>query len=205
MSNDPPAPSPFLLCTLWMNQWVDGSPSFLPLFHYTLLPLFSFFRKKKRRYGFILQINNPKHAGEKGSGGGQQKSANQTEPGHNNLPPRGGCFPNFFLNLIFSFRSCPCLCVLLAKSHIPSPPLPAQTPFGGPSFPTAALGITCHTHICKPNQVWKGQGVPAQLRKAAAATAADSLPRAPEVGVSGWLPVTEPQLPHPGTVKPQRP
>lgn len=92
--------------------------------------------------------------------------------------------PCFFLP---PFRSCPCLCVLGAKSHIPSLPLPAQTPFGGPTFPAAVLGITCNTHICKTNQVWKGQGVPARLRKAAASIAAESLPEAPEVGVS-WRP-----------------
>lgn len=55
----------------------------------------------------------------------------------------------------------PLPCVLLAKSHIFSFPLPAQTPFGGPSFPTGSLGITCYTRICKTNQVWKGHRVPA--------------------------------------------
>lgn len=173
------APYSFLSAALWRKPWVDGARSLLPLFHYTMLLLFFFLgeKKKKGRYEFLFQIKNLKHAVGKG-GGGPQKNTSKTEPVHNNFPPRGYGFPSF---LPPPFRSCPCLRVLWAKSHIPSLPLPAQTPFGGPTFPTAALGITCNTHICKTNQVWKGQGVPAQLRKAAAATE-----QIPFLGPPGW-------------------
>lgn len=86
-------------------------------------------------------------------GGGDTKKPLQPKPVQNNLPPRViAPPPPPFL---------PLPCVLLAKSHIFSFPLPAQTPFGGPSFPTGSLGITCYTRICKTNQVWKGHRVPA--------------------------------------------
>lgn len=137
-----------------------------------------------------------------------QKSTNFTEPACNNLPHRRNhfcaCHPH-------SFLPCPCFCVHSAKSHIPPLPLPTQTPFGGPSFPAEALGITCHTCICKTNQVWKGTGCPSTNPggKAVAVTAttaaASSLSQDPEVGLSRKLLVTEPQLSLTGTVKQQRP
>lgn len=72
--------------------------------------------------------------------------------------------PEWLLSSLTTPPFLPLACVLLAKSHILSLPLPAQTPFGGPSFPAVALGITCYTHICKTNQVWKGHRVPALQR-----------------------------------------
>lgn len=90
-----------------------------------------------------------------------------------------------FLPFFSLLPSCPCLCVLLAKSHIPSLPLPAQTPFGGPSFPAVALGITRDTHICKTNQLWRGQGVPAQAQKGSGHHSSQFLSLAPEVGWAG--------------------
>lgn len=92
-----------------------------------------------------------------GPGWRNTKKPLQPKPVQNNLPPRVIAF----LLLVPPLPFLPLPCVLLAKSHILSFPLPAQTPFGGPSFPTGSLGITCYTRICKTNQVWKGHRVPA--------------------------------------------
>lgn len=89
----------------------------------------------------------------------------------------------------------PLLLPLLAKSHIPALPLPAQTPFGGPSLPAVALGITCDTHICKTNQLWKGQRVPAQASKGNGCNSSQFPFPCPRGGASRRLPVTELQLP----------
>ena len=51
----------FLLYALWMNQGMNGSPSFLPLFQYSLLYLFSFGKKKKKKDDLTLKIKNLKN------------------------------------------------------------------------------------------------------------------------------------------------
>lgn len=197
---------PFCSLALWMNQWVNGSPSFLPLFHYTLLPLFSFLKKKKRKYDFTFQIKNLKHAG------GKKKERQREGEGNRKAQPELVLITfhpevSAFL-FFFSCLPCPSLCVPLAKSHIPSVPPPAQTPFGGPSFPAAALGITCNTHICKINQVWKGQGVPAQAHKGSGCRDSRFLFSGPQGEgelVTPCNTASQPQLPLTGTEKQQRP
>lgn len=169
--------SPFLSALCFVNEsgneWVTFLSSSFPVF-------FAFFiLLGKKKNDLTLQIKNLKHTRSKkkkkkneGRGGSSSQKAWINQSVCSNLPPRGDHFP--FLPP--SFLSCPCLGILLAKSRIPPPPLPGQTPFGGPSFPAALLGTTCDTHICKTNQVWRGQGVPAQALEAGAAAQPHAVP-----------------------------
>lgn len=106
----------------------------------------------------------------------------------------------FLLFFFFaSFFSCPCLGVCLARSHIPSPSLPAQTPCGVP-FPRCGTGHNGVAHtFAKLIKCSGDRESQPRLRKAAAAAP----PRFPLPGprgrVSRRLPVTEPRLPLTGS------
>lgn len=158
ISDDLPSPllSAFCFVNESVSEWVTFLSSCLPRFFAPFILLL-----EKKRKDFTVEIKDLKHAGGERVGAGRRK-AQMKQPVPNNLP---GEVTTLLLYFFFPFLSCPCLCVLIGESHIPSLPLPARTPFGGPSFPAEALGITCDTHICKTNQLWRGQGVPAPALK----------------------------------------